>query len=274
MKKIRISIKKNTHRIELDGPACLQLLKDLCNKHPSFNNFYLENKAAIDDLKIKWVIDQNCKEEGISSPILDTITLRKYPVSIDDARIVTHEIEHHLIWKRGFPYVMADLNPNKSRKVRERLARALAGMIYEPMVEAKLKHFFENLCDDHQKNALTELRKRVAEKKVIHEQILDPIALLYYSCLYVKYLRLMRATCDNEETAEFIRGYKEHFGENIVVCAEKIITLIEANGINSPASVKMILETIIKNRKFGLTYKFQEHFKRFIIDFALRPCKN
>jgi hypothetical protein len=254
--------------IELDEKNVKQLLAELCKKYTAFNNYYTGIKREFDGLNIKWKIDPKSAEEGISSPITNTITLKRYPESIRDARTVAHEIEHHLIWNRGYPYVMANINPDKLRTRRMRIAKALQAMIYEPMVESRLKHFFENLCSEHQKNAMNELQKRITEKNNILDDISNPLGLLYYSCLYIKYHRLIEATCDNDESIEFSRQYKEHFGKNIVPCAEKILALISTEGFNSPASVKKIFEIILQNRIFGLTYTYQTEFNRYIIDFV------
>jgi hypothetical protein len=252
-------------KTKLDDETVQKMLLDLCKKHRAFNEFHSENKAEIALIKINWIIYENSNEEGSASRITDTITLKKYPESIKDARIVAHEIEHLLIWNQGYPYVMADVHTNVFI-VRE-LATVLRAMIFEPLVESKLKKYFKRLCSDNQKDSMKELKKLIKNKENILVKIKNSQALLYYSCLYIKRRQLVESTCNNDEANEYIRIYSENFGTNIVPCAEKIISLMKKHDPNSPNSVKIILEKIIQNRKFGLGYKYEEKFNRFVIYF-------
>lgn len=254
---------KSSPITRLEDETVQKMLLDLGKKHHAFNNFYSENEVGIDKIKINWIIDANSKEEGRSSPITDTITLKKYPESIEDARIVAHEIEHFLIWKQGYPYVMADIHFDIP--IVHKIATVLQAMVLEPIVESRLKKYFERLCSDNQKDAMNGLKKLIKDKETVLVEITDCQALLYYSCLYVKRRLLIEAACDNDEADEYIHMYNDNFGENIVPCAEKIIVLIKKNDLNSPKSVKIILERIIQNMNFGLSYQYQEKFNRFVI---------
>lgn len=266
MKKSQF-VSKNTPLTRLEDGTVQKMLLDLCKKHRAFNDFYSENEADLGRLKINWIINAKIRGEGIASPITDTITLKKYPESIEDARIVAHEIEHLLIWNRGYPYVISDIHGDVVvvRK-RDKFAKVIQDIIFEPMVESRLKKYFGRLCSDNLKDAMGGLTKLIKRKEEILVEINDSRALLYYSCLYVKRRLLIKVTCDNDEVDEYIRMFNDNFSENIVPCAEKIISLIKKNDLNSSKSVKIILEKIIQNRKFGFSYQYQEKFNRFVID--------
>lgn len=249
----------------LENGAAQKMLSDLNKKYPTFRDFYTENRGEIDAIRINWIINANSKVVGISSPITDSITLKNYPKSKRNARIVAHEIEHLLLWKEGYPYLMADPHTEAPlRRKLESMARVLQEIIFEPMVESRLKKYFEGLCTEHQKYAMSGFKKTIENKDKILVEIEDSRALLYYSCLYVKRRLLIESTCDNDEAAEYIGKYEDNFGENIIPCAEKMMARIKKSDL-SPESVKIILEKIIQNENFGFCYRKEEEFNRLVL---------
>jgi len=243
------------------------MVLNLCKKHSAFNDFYEDNKVDIEKIKINWTIFADSKEVGISSPLADTIILKKYPKSLEDARIVAHEIEHLLIWKEGYPSIMADPhNDDEVYQRIQRLARVLQEPVFEPMVESRIKKYFKKLCSENQKYAMKGLTKLTDDKEKIVLQIQDCRSLLYYSCLYVQKRRVIEATCDSSKADEYIRKFNDNFGGTIVPCAEKILSLIKQNTTHTPESVKMIFRGILQNKNCAFSYRYQEEFNRFVID--------
>jgi hypothetical protein len=270
MKKSHVGSKttlKSTPLRKLSDSTGRVMLSNLCKKHSAFNDFYLENKADIDKLTINWTINANSKKESNSSPITGTIILKKFPRSLEDARIVAHEIEHLLIWKEGYPYIMAD--PHTDVPAYQRLhqvAMVLQEPVFEPMVESRIKKYFRKLCSDNQKYAMKGLSKFIEDKDKILLQIEDCRELLYYSCFYVERRLTIESTCDKDKAEEYIRKFNTNFGDTIVPCAEKIYSLIKKNTTRSPESVRIIFESILQNRNCEFSYYYQEESKRFVIE--------
>lgn len=256
-------------RFPLDENTVSKMLFDLCKNSFEFNEYYTEHKPSIDKLHIKWYIDPNLKtKKGYASPLTTEITLVAYPISRDDGRIVAHEIEHLLIWNQGYPYVIVDpYDRLKSPRdpTLNNLGLSIQGMIYEPMVEFRLKKYFKNLCLSHQKNATDWLFKLKEKKLAVIDEIKTPRALLYYSCVYVKNCYLIKATGESKDSAEFVRAFNGNFGDTIAPCAEKIFSLIKTNMPIVPSSVEIILKTILGCEKFELSYQEQVSFNRFVI---------
>ena len=163
MKKLQFKSQITSTRLADD---VVKKMLDQLKKYPPFNNFYSENKIDIDKLKINWNIYEKMRENGVASPTSNSITLKKYPRSIADARIVAHEIEHLLIWNfLKYPYIFSGIQGDDAvRNERKKFVRGLHDIIFEPMVEARLKKYFENLCSDNQKNSMNKLN-RINEKK-------------------------------------------------------------------------------------------------------------
>ncbi|MFA6363697.1 hypothetical protein [Methanoregula sp.] len=263
MKKSQ-SESKNTHRTKLKDSSAQIMLSNLSKKHSAFNDFYSDNKADINKININWTISTESKKEGTSSPVTDTIILKKYPKSLEDARIVAHEIEHLLIWKEGYPYVIADPHADvEVYRQLHQLAQVIQEPVFEPMVESRLKKYFKKLCSDNHTSAMKGLTKLIENKEKILPELNDCRNLLYYSCLYVQKCLLLESTCDKDKAEEYILKFNSNFGETILPCAEKILSLIKKNNTRSPESVKIILESILQNRKFGFDYRYQEEYNRF-----------
>jgi len=245
------------------------MLSDLCKNSSEFKRYYTDHKLSIEKLHLKWYIDATLKnKKGYASPLTKEITLSNHPKSQEDGRIVAHEIEHLLIWSRGYPYVIVDpndmLGPYKDPTIRN-LGTILQGMIFEPMVEMQIKGYFENLCQSHQKNAINWLLKLIKNKHNILVEIKSSRALLYYSCLYVKNRLLIEVTGESNDSSEYVHLFNENFGDAIAPCAEKILALIKKNAPFTSDSVKIILEKLLQCKKFDLSYQEQVTFNRFVI---------
>jgi len=266
MKKSQ-SESKNTARTKLKGYSAGIMLTNLSKKYPAFADFYSANKADIEKITITWVIASNAKTEGSSSPTMDTITLKKYPKSLEDARVVAHEIEHLLIWKEGYPYVMADSTADAEAYLRlHPLAQVIQDLVFEPMVESRIKKYFKKSCADNYTSAMKGLAKLIESKEKIVPELGDPRNLLYYSCLYVQKRLLLESTCDTVKADDYTRKFTTHFGDTILPCAEKILALIKKNTSRSPESVRQIFESILWNRNCAFGYRYYEEFDRFVID--------
>ncbi len=243
------------------------MLADLCRKYPAFDTFYSDNKANIDKIDITWEISATAKNEGTSSPVTNTIVLKKYPKSPEDARIVAHEIEHLLIWEQGYPYIIADLHADGELYRRlHQSAQVIQGTVFEPMVESKLKKYFKNMCTGNHTSAMKGLSKLIENKEKVIPELEEPRALLYYSCLYVQKRQILELTCTTDKTDEYTRRFTTHFGGNILPCADKILALIKKNTPRSPESVRIILSGILQNRNCEFGCRYQEEFNRFVID--------
>jgi len=267
MRTSQLNVEKG--RIPLDNDTVLKMLSALCKSSSEFKRYYTDHKQSIEKLHLKWYIDATLKnKKGYASPLTMEITLSNYPKSQEDGRIVAHEIEHLLIWNRGYPYVTVDphdmLGPHKDPTIRN-LGISIQGMIFEPMVEMRIKDYFENLCQSHQKNAINWLSKLTKNKNDILVEINSPRALLYYSCLYVKNRLLIEVTGESNDSNEYARLFNENFGDSIAPCAEKILALIKTNAPITPTSVKIILERLLQCKKFDLSYQEQVTFNRFVI---------
>ena len=257
----------NTPRTKLKGHLAGIMLANLGKKYDGFADFYSAKKDDIDKITITWMIDSAIKNNGNTSPVTDSITLKKYPKSPEDARIVAHEIEHLLIWKEGYPYIMAGncADAETCRRLQV-LARVIEGTVYEPMVESEIKKYFKKMCADNHPSAMKGLSKLIENKKKILPELDDPRKLLYYSCLYVQKRRLLESTCDIGKADEYTRRFTIHFGETILPCAEKVLAVIKKNTTNSPESVRQIFESILWNRNCAFGYRYFEEFDRFVID--------
>jgi len=243
-----------------------KMLKEICKMHPDFKRFFLDHDEKIRKINIIWKIDPDSKVEGISSPITYEITLKRYPESREDARVVAHEIIHILIWTEGYPYVMAEPYAASCDHKLDSCAREIQAIIFEPMVEARLKMYFTEICADNQKKSLSAAAKILNRKEEIFKEICDPRALLYYSCLYVKRRRLIEATCCDVEAANrYIKIYEENFQDTIVDCAEQIMSLIHRYD-QSPESIKEIFNTILKHPQFCFSFQYQQEFNRFLLE--------
>jgi hypothetical protein len=254
-----------TKFVRLEQETTKKMMKQLCDSYPSFKKFYSDNVSEICKIDLKWIIKPDLKVDGISSPITDTITLKKYPETIEDSRIVAHEIVHELIWREGYPYLMADPHTEASIcRTLEASAREIQAIIYEPMVEARLKKYFDNLCSDNVKNSMAAAEKMVTEKDRILEEIKNPRALLFYCCQYLKRRLLIEATCNSSDATDYIRLYEQNFRENIVPCGEKVLSLIERKD-HTPQEVKTIFEEILSSKKFSFSYQYQNSFNRFLL---------
>jgi len=266
MKKSQ-SEKKSAPRTKLKGYTAGIMLSTLVKKYPAFADFYSARKDDIDKLTITWLIDSTAKKEGDTSPSTDTITLKKFPKSPEGARLVAHEIEHLLIWKEGYPYIMADSHGDEEVYLRlQPLARVIQEPVYEPMVEARIKKYFKKSCADNHASAMKGLAKLIENKEKILPELDDPRNLLHYSCLYVQKRLVLESTCDIAKADEYTRRFSLHFGETILPCAEKILAVIKKNTTNSPESVREIFESILWNRNCAFGYRFFEEFDRFVID--------
>lgn len=258
---------KSSPTTRLTDSAARLMVSNLCKKHSAFLAFYSDNKTAIDAITITWTINGYARKEGNSSPATNTIILKKYPKSPEDARIVAHEIVHLLLWNEGYPYIVA--NPqtdDDSPRLFHDLALALQEPVYEPLVESRIKKYFRKLCSDNAKDAIKGLSKFIENKENVHVKIADPRSLLYYSCGYAKWCLLLEATCDKEKTAEYSRKFTHHFGSDIVPCAEKIVAAIKKYSTCSPESVIMIFETLLQDDAWKFDYQYQDEFNRFVIN--------
>ncbi|MEN6395548.1 MAG: hypothetical protein ABFC78_03585 [Methanoregula sp.] len=216
---------------------------------------------------INWVISANAKKEGNSSPVTDTIILKKYPKSVEDARVVAHEIEHLLIWKEGYPYVMADPHmDNTLYRTLQQLAAVLQESVFEPMVESRLKKYFKKSCADNLTSAMKGLAKLKENKEKIIPELDDSRKLLYYSCMYVEKYLVLESTCDKAKVDEYTRKFENNFGDTILPSADQIISLIKKNTTRTPESVRIILESILRSKTYGFGCRYQEEFNRFVID--------
>ncbi len=266
MKKSQ-SKSRNAPGTKLKGYSAGIMVSNLGKKHPAFAEFYSANKDDIDKITITWMINSNVKNDGNASPVMDTITLKKYPKSLEDARIVAHEIEHLLIWKEGYPYVMADSHADTEAYRRlHPLAQVIQGTVFEPMVELRIKKYFKTLAADNYTSAMKGLAKLIENKEKILPELDDPRNLLYYSCLYVQKRLLLESTCGTIKADEYTVKFTSHFGETILPCAEKVLALIKKNTTCSPESVRQIFESILWNRNCAFGYRYYEEFDRFLID--------
>ena len=250
------------------APSIVRIMfADLCRKYPAFDAFYSDNKADIDKINITWEITATAKNEWSSSPVLNTIVLKKYPKSPDDARIVAHEIEHLLIWEQRYPYIIADMHAGDELYHRlDQSAQVIQGTVFEPMVESKLKKYFKNVCPGNHTSSMKGLSKLIENKEKLIPELEDPRALLYYSCLYVQKRQILEITCTTDKTDEYTRKFAMHFGETILPCADKITDLIKKHTTRTPDSVRMILSGILRNENCAFGYRWQDEFNRFVID--------
>ncbi|MFA5331844.1 MAG: hypothetical protein WC342_05650 [Methanoregula sp.] len=240
---------------------------NLCKKHSAFADFYSDNKTGIESISITWTINSHAKKEGNSSPATNTIILQRYPKSLDDARIVAHEIVHLLIWNEGYPSVVADphIDGEGSRPLQQ-FALVFQEPVFEPMVESKLKKYFKKQCADNSTSAMKGLAKLLENKENVLVEIADRRNLLYYSCVYAKWRLLLEATCDKDKTDEYVRKFTIHFGETILPCAEKVVDLIRTNTTRSPEPVRIIFETLLQNKNGEFNYYYLGESNRFVID--------
>jgi len=251
----------------LKGHLAGIMLATLGKKHPDFADFYSAKKAGIEKITITWLIDSKSKYDGVASPVTDTITLKKFPKSPSDARIVARELEHLLIWKNEYPYIMAGTSADAETCQRlQVLARVIEGTVYEPMVESEMKKYFKKLCAENYPSAMKGLAKLIENKEKILPEVNNPRNLLYYSCLYVQKRRLLESTCDADKVEEYTRRFSLHFGGTILPCAEKILAVIAKNTTRSPDSVRQIFDNILWNRNCAFGYRYFEEFDRFVID--------
>jgi hypothetical protein len=264
----RSQSKSGTVPKKVVAPSIVRIMfADLCRKYPAFDTFYSDNKADIDKTGITWEITATAKNEGTSSPVTNSIVLKKYPRSQEDARTVAHEIEHLLIWEQGYPYVIADIHADDELYYRlHQSAQAIQGTVFEPMVESKTKKYFKNVCAVNHTSAMKGLSKLIENKEKIIPELEEPRALLYYSCLYVQKRQILELTCTTDKTDEYTRKFAVHFGETILPCADKITDLIKKHTTRSPDSVRMILSGILRNRNCDFGYRWQDEFNRFVID--------
>jgi hypothetical protein len=250
-------------RIPLDTDTVRKMLSDLCETFYEFNEFYTENKSNIERLSIKWYIDRSKKKgEGSADPITDEIVVYDYPKSIEDSHLIAHEIEHFLIWNEGFPYIMVGLHEKKSVHLE---GKKITEIIFEPLVEMRLKKYFGFLSEYHQRKAIEGLEKIKRDVDNGFIRINSCPILLYYSCVYLKRRLLIEATGENTDSNEYIRLVNDAFGNSIVPCAEKLLKIIRLNSPITPSSVKLILDQIFHCKKIGLTYREETLFNRLVI---------
>jgi hypothetical protein len=266
MKKSQ-SKSQNPPRTKLKGYTAGIMLSTLEKKYPAFADFYSANKPDIDKITITWVIDSTAKKDGMTSPATDTIILKKFPKSPEGARIVAHELEHLLIWKEGYPCIIANPQADADTyRQLEPLAQVIQEPVFEPMVEWRIKKYFKKSCADHHASAMKGLAKLIENKAKILPELNDPRKLLYYSCLYVQKRLVLEATCDPGKADEYTRKFTTHFGDTILPCAEKVLALIQKHTTRSPESVREIFEGILWNRNCAFGYRFYEEFDRFVLD--------
>jgi hypothetical protein len=266
MKKVQ-SESAAASRTKLKGHLAGIMLATLGKKYPDFADFYAAKKTEIEKITITWMVDAKQKTDGSASPVTNTITVKKFPKSPDDARTVARAIEHLLIWNRGYPYILAgDSADEKTIRQLGELATVIEGTVYEPMVESEIKKYFNKTGAENYLSATKGLAKLIENRQKILPEVTDPRNLLYYSCLYVQKQRLLESTCDAGKVEEYTRRFATHFGDTILPCADKILSVIAKHTTRSPESVGEIFESILWNRNCAFAYRYFPEFDRFVID--------
>lgn len=145
----RIQINGRWHQI-VPYERINQIIQNFCHENSNFNEyFHNEILVNLDITKIHWVINQSLDPLGEAIPDPDNlpprfycIILRRFPVIPEDTYLIAHEIGHCVLNERNFPIVEPDRHlANDMQNYAKRIFNAFNSMIYDKLVNAKLKMY-------------------------------------------------------------------------------------------------------------------------------------
>lgn len=206
----------------------LETLKSLQETVDEFCQYFNAHRSELESFgnRITWYIDSEKTPRSGCTPDY-RILLTKIPITLDDARIVSHELEHCRLWYRGFP----DLQPERTGKGSDvfmmGLCSAISNMIYNPMIESHLKKFYADLCIKDK--ALFETQ--VARMNGV--TLKNELEFQKICCYFVTGFLTIKLLCEVTSNVEDCNYFKRGNGLKIKECAKKIISIFEINGFFS-----------------------------------------
>lgn len=225
----------------------LSLLRAAGNSSP-FNKFY-EAEAGNITQPVHWVLDNNIAggfdaaltNEQCGNEELRVIHLQHIPARLQDAQIVTHEMEHEVMTDEGFPTVGHFTNHPEYMGVAE----VCDTMISDPMVESRLHQYGFDTCSDCKKEEKEWL-------DIINTWPNEPTGYQRdeFRFVYVKMALCREMACDQPEKSDnsFLLAFAKHF-PNIALEAQDLLTLVKTYDLQSPEDQTRFLNNVITKYK-------------------------
>ncbi len=214
--------------------------------------------------RITWSI--NSEKTPRSGCVPDfRILLTNIPTTIDDAQIVSHEMEHCRLWYNGFPDLQPDRTGTESDAFMPGLCSAISNMIYNPMIESHLKNFYLALCakdKDRFKMQVVRLNGVTLKNELEFQKL---------CCYYVTGFLTIKLLCEDIPNIENCKYFQSGNGLKIQECARMLISIFEKNGFSSAESVEEIQpRCIIQITKeiadyYHLTFRYSSPMKTIFL---------
>jgi hypothetical protein len=207
--------------------------------NPNFNSYFTEEILRnLDIRKIHWTIipslgplGETIPGDSNSPPHFYCIALRRYPIVPDDEFIIAHELGHCGLNEINFPIVEPDrhLATDMPHYVK-RIFNAFNSMIYDKLVNAKLKRYQINLCVE------------TRYPSTVIENNWDSIYKVFRYVIERRSAHLLIDTNPDYER-DLLSWYSENLSD-IKVMGDEIFEIIEESCENSPEEIFQIIQRI------------------------------
>jgi hypothetical protein len=236
----RIQINGQWHQI-IQNDRIAETLQEFCRVIPFFNNFFTEEIPSYLDIhKINWVINASLNPLGEAIPDTENlpprfycIVLRRFPEVPKDAFLLAHEIEHCVFNELNFPIVDSDLHLTYDmRSYAKPIFNAFNSMIYDKMVNAKLKNYHFDLTE-------------CIETNWQPVQVKNNYELIFRTFRYVIKRRSARLLSDinPEYEADLLSWYSENL-PRVKQIGDEVFEIIEGSPSDSPEEIISIIHQI------------------------------
>ncbi len=214
------------------------VLKDLLTSSKLFKKFYEAERPKITN-QLSWAQDNSLSVgiNGSSTRLSDgklVIRLRRIPATLDDARLIAHELTHFLIDLEGFPHTGASAR-------FANLSSTLNSMVHDPLVDFKLKERGFNIVDGFEE----ETKENLRQLKKKHSSPTDYLDKIHWIFNYAGYVLGREVVYQNEEKKDEFRSWFDERFPDIGKEANILLGKIKHFGFDTPEKQVMLFKGII-----------------------------
>jgi hypothetical protein len=251
------------NRIQINGQwyplipreVITEIFKEFCRENPNFRQYLTESVLPFLKLeKVHWAINPSLNPLGEAIPDYNSpphfycIVLRRNPIVPDDEFLIAHELGHCVFNELLFPIVNPDGNLALEIGPYSKLIfNAFNSMIYDKMVNAKLKNFCLDLTS-------------CIETSWPNVHVRNDFEKIFQTFRYVIRRRSARLLIDSnpEYERDLLTWYSENFPD-IKSIGDEIFEILERDFADSPEKI------IDKIQQISLRYHWRGYPNTFSI---------